>query len=1304
VIISGTNLRILTFGNSTGTSRVTIRISDPDGGSSEVSFLVTVVPAQQPQFANTQSVTIPQSGTGTPYPSTINVANVAGTITRVTVTLNELSHTFPADLDILLVGPQGQRSILMSDAGSGEDLVLTRLTFQDGSPSLPVSGQISSGTYSPSNYEAAPDNFPAPGPGSILAGNTPLSAFNGTNPNGTWSLYIVDDGAPDSGTLLNGWLLNIQTTAPTISFLPDIVLAEDASTNITFRVEDGDTAAGNLQVSASSAGVGGAAAVTAVAVGGTGNDRVLTIIPRQNVSGQDIVTVTVTDGVNSASRSFNVTISPVNDAPLLLGLPTSGTAVPANRTLTINFQVVDVDGDPVSVAFSSFDPSAGSVTVSGSGLERTLTFVPSGTNPASTTISVSATDGQLSTTNSFLVNVVAPVAASITDVPDITLPENTSTNIDLVVFIPNADPTNIVITPTIQGSPILTLAFQGTGAQRTMTITPLANQVGTNQITLTITDARGGNTNTASTTFLVTIQNVDNDAPIVGQVPDQTATLGEQLVVNISVSDPDTALGDLTFSFTADNGTNILRSVTYTLGTNANTVVATITPNAAGTDRLNVAVTDGENLTVMSFGVTVVGTRPPVIAPIANVQTPEDVPVTVTLNVSDADTPLAQLQITGEASNTNLVNAVTISNNGTTVTAAISLKTNAFGTSTITIRASDGTNTSSANFTLTVIEVPECPTLGAIANQTGVPDATIRVLLPVTDPDTAFTELVPAIETANGTAVVRSATFEQTSTSITAVLVLQSTPGTDTVTVRVVEPGECAPAVRSFTVTIESGTLTPATLGISRQGTNIVLNVTGQSGATYAIESTTDFRSWQQIGTVVIEPDGATAVAIPATGRAQFFRVRGGPAPARAQALAYEGYEYPTGTTISTNQNGGTGWTAGWTPDVETPTNHIVMAPGLEYGDGVLALVTSPGSVFYTANSNNVPSGGNVQSFRTIAGGVRNTGTTWISFIGQRMGPTVTNTGTPNNRYPRAANISFFEGTSERFAIGNGTAAVSNLWTIIPGGGIGNTTNDHRSATPMDQQAFIVVRVDHLGTAGGNDDAAYMWVNPPLGSTPDISTANARAVGGTVANFSFDRVRPFVGAVDPGNNRPYAELALDELRIGTTFASVAPTVADITQPFNPVDLVTGTDTDNSTNAPPAAEGVARVIDNVSQKYLNFFEFGSGFIVTPLGSSVVNGLRVWTANDAVERDPASYKIEGWNGTAWTVISEGPLNLPAGRNPGATTGANSVLRGGLNQTVRFNNTTPYTSYRVTFPTVKNATTSNSMQVAEVDLLSY
>ena len=72
----------------------------------------------------------------------------------------------------------------------------------------------------PTNYnELNPDSFPAPAPAPSAA--TTLATFNGSNPNGTWSLYVKDDGAPDSGSIAGGWCLNFtfDTTPPTVSIV-----------------------------------------------------------------------------------------------------------------------------------------------------------------------------------------------------------------------------------------------------------------------------------------------------------------------------------------------------------------------------------------------------------------------------------------------------------------------------------------------------------------------------------------------------------------------------------------------------------------------------------------------------------------------------------------------------------------------------------------------------------------------------------------------------------------------------------------------------------------------------------------------------------------------------------------------------------------------------------------------------------------------------------------------------------------------------------------------------------------------------
>jgi hypothetical protein len=156
------------------------------------------------------------------YPSTINVAGLSGTVTKVTVTF-AMTSTFPDDFDILLVGPTTARSLVISDAGGSGDPTNVTYTFDQTSatvfPDNPTT-IVPAGTYKPSNYVglATPepggvDNFPAPGPG-LLAYPTDFNIFNGTNPNGIWSLYVVDDQQIDTMSLPSGWSIDITTSGP----------------------------------------------------------------------------------------------------------------------------------------------------------------------------------------------------------------------------------------------------------------------------------------------------------------------------------------------------------------------------------------------------------------------------------------------------------------------------------------------------------------------------------------------------------------------------------------------------------------------------------------------------------------------------------------------------------------------------------------------------------------------------------------------------------------------------------------------------------------------------------------------------------------------------------------------------------------------------------------------------------------------------------------------------------------------------------------------------------------------------------
>lgn len=175
-----------------------------------LTVLAAAAAAQGQVFTNPTPVIIPATGTsgpGGPYPSVISVTGV-GTVTDVTVTLHELFHTFPDDIDVLLVGPSGQMLLLMSDAGGSIDATGQTFSFNDGGIAMLDSAFNATGTYATTNFGTG-DVFSAPAPAGPYGSGSLLTLFNTGTINGNWSLYIIDDVGGDVGRLAGGWSINI---------------------------------------------------------------------------------------------------------------------------------------------------------------------------------------------------------------------------------------------------------------------------------------------------------------------------------------------------------------------------------------------------------------------------------------------------------------------------------------------------------------------------------------------------------------------------------------------------------------------------------------------------------------------------------------------------------------------------------------------------------------------------------------------------------------------------------------------------------------------------------------------------------------------------------------------------------------------------------------------------------------------------------------------------------------------------------------------------------------------------------------
>jgi subtilisin-like proprotein convertase family protein len=207
-------------------------------------------------FSNPSAITIPDSGAGTPYPSTINVSGMGGMINNVTLTLANLSHTWVSDVDVLLVGPAGQNVLVFANVGDAFAANNVTVTLSDEAASaLPSSGSFVTGTYKPTAYAPA-TTFPSPAPTGPYA--TTLSTLNGQSANGTWSLYVLDDGPNDQGSFAGGWSLTVTTVsttgaAPTISDIPNqSTTVNTATPAVPFTVNDTDTPVASLTLSGGS--------------------------------------------------------------------------------------------------------------------------------------------------------------------------------------------------------------------------------------------------------------------------------------------------------------------------------------------------------------------------------------------------------------------------------------------------------------------------------------------------------------------------------------------------------------------------------------------------------------------------------------------------------------------------------------------------------------------------------------------------------------------------------------------------------------------------------------------------------------------------------------------------------------------------------------------------------------------------------------------------------------------------------------------------------------------------------------------
>ena len=479
-----------------------------------------------------------------------------------------------------------------------------------------------------------------------------------------------------------GWSYNAANTPnspPSLSVIGNRSLSEDGSLNVALSATDADADSLTYSLGANSAALG-------ASISGT----TLSINPTADFNGSGTLVVNVTDGEDTDSETITVTVTPVNDTPVLASI--GNQTVNEESSTSITLSASDVDGDSLTYQLDSATAALGA-SVSG----NTLSINPTTDFTGSGSVTVSVSDGSLSDSETFTVTVNnindAPV---LTAVSDLTIPEDTSTTVTLAATDIDGDSLTYSITSS-------SAELNATISGNTVSLAPDSNYSGTGNVSVQVSDG----VLTDSDTFAVTVSGT-NDAPVLASVGAQS--LNEEATLSFSLSATDADGDSLTYAITSadsDLGASI----------SGNSVTLTPVADYFGSGNLTVSVSDGNLTDSETISVTVNNLNDaPTINSISDTTVAWDGSRDISLSGSDVDGD--SLTFSAVSADTGVA-TVAISGSTLTVTAATANS----ATTTITVTVSDGTLSADTSFSVELTDPSAVPpitmTLGGVSINDG---------------------------------------------------------------------------------------------------------------------------------------------------------------------------------------------------------------------------------------------------------------------------------------------------------------------------------------------------------------------------------------------------------------------------------------------------------------------------------------------------------------------------------------------------------------------------------------------------------
>jgi len=449
------------------------------------------------------------------------------------------------------------------------------------------------------------------------------------------------------------------------------------------------------------------------------NNKILKITPLGNKYGNTTIFISASDKTLTTTTSFNLIIKEVNDSPEISKI--SDIQIKEDETKrSIYFDVIDIDSSQINISAVSDNPDLilnNRIIISGNLPHKELTISPNPDKYGHANIQIMASDGKSITSTEFLLT-VTPVNdfPIISKINDITINEDTAyNNINFSYYDPDFDLINISAesdNPALLPDESITINLSDNNGY--INVKPASDKSGSALITISASDS----ILVTSTSFYLNVIE-QNDPPEISQIQDIQVYEDNMIEpVYFNVYDIDSTV--LFVKATADNRI-LLNDDSLVINGESYTRTLYITPieNATGEANILISVSDGSLTKTSSFKLTIIEKNDaPEISTITDQAIFEDTKLGP-LNFSVYDIDSSNIVVKAESSNENLITNDSIIIQGTSIERSIIINPviNEYGSSIISISASDGFLTSTMQFTLTVKPVNDICEISEIEDQ-----------------------------------------------------------------------------------------------------------------------------------------------------------------------------------------------------------------------------------------------------------------------------------------------------------------------------------------------------------------------------------------------------------------------------------------------------------------------------------------------------------------------------------------------------------------------------------------------------------